>query len=148
MGNMKWKILAYNPRLKELARKLRKNSTLSEELLWKYLKGKNIIGFNFDRQKPIDNYIVDFFCKELMLAIEIDGITHNGMKEDDYIRQYKLEKLGIKCIRFSDMEVRKNPEKVVNSIRDWIKNNILNMPPTPNLLRQAQDRLSEGGENG
>jgi very-short-patch-repair endonuclease len=118
---MKFKILNYKPELKELARKLRKNSTLSEKLLWNYLKGKKINGFDFDRQKPIDNYIVDFYCKELMLAIEIDGITHNEKMKQDSIRQEKMERLGINFLRFADEEVRKNPEGVAQYIKEWIK---------------------------
>ena len=55
---------------------LRKNSTLSEVLLWNELKGKKLMGIDFHRQKPIGNYIVDFFSPELRLVIEIDGITH------------------------------------------------------------------------
>jgi very-short-patch-repair endonuclease len=71
------KILAYNPKLKGLAKKLRQNMTLSEVLLWDQLKQKKIHGFDFDRQRPIDNFIVDFYCKDLMLAIEVDGSSHN-----------------------------------------------------------------------
>ena len=66
-------IIKYNPKLKTIARNLRNNSTLSEVLLWRRLKNKQIKGYKFERQRPIDNYIVDFFCKELMFAIEIDG---------------------------------------------------------------------------
>ena len=77
------KILLYNRKLKERARYLRNNSTLSEILLWKYLKGKQMQGFDFDRQKPIDNFIVDFFCNELMLAIEIEGDSHTFNVEYD-----------------------------------------------------------------
>lgn len=65
------KIIPYNPALKEKARELRNNSTKTEILLWLNLKGKQMRGYDFHRQKPIDNYIVDFFCNELMLAIEI-----------------------------------------------------------------------------
>ena len=68
--------LKYNPKLKRVARMLRKNSTLSEVLLWNELKGKKLMGIDFHRQKPIGNYIVDFFSPELRLVIEIDGITH------------------------------------------------------------------------
>ena len=60
---MRRKILNYNPRLKELAKKLRKNMTLAEVLLWNELKQKKLLGFDFDRQRPIDEYIVDFYCK-------------------------------------------------------------------------------------
>ena len=75
---MKTKIIPYNPKLKRYARELRKTMTLSEVLLWKELKQKQILGYDFDRQRPIDEYIVDFYCKELNLAIEIDGITHHN----------------------------------------------------------------------
>jgi very-short-patch-repair endonuclease len=70
-------ILPYDPNLKKLARHLRNKSTMSEVLLWRCLKGKQILGYDFDRQRPIDRYIVDFYCKELRLAIEIDGSTHD-----------------------------------------------------------------------
>jgi very-short-patch-repair endonuclease len=63
---MKRKIIPYNPKLKELARKLRKDMTLSEVLLWQELKSRQMMGYDFDRQRPIDNYIVDFYCKDLM----------------------------------------------------------------------------------
>ena len=79
----KRKIIPYNPKLKKLARKLRNKSTKSEVLLWNYLKGRQIKGFDFHRQKPIGNYIVDFYCSELLLAIEIDGESHYGNEEKD-----------------------------------------------------------------
>ncbi|MBC8526215.1 MAG: DUF559 domain-containing protein [Candidatus Cloacimonetes bacterium] len=66
----------YNPKLKELARKPHKNMTLSEVLLWNQLKQKKMKCYDFHRQKPISNYIVDFFCPRLKLIIEIDGETH------------------------------------------------------------------------
>jgi len=64
------KIITYNPKLKEVARKLRNNSTLSEILFWRKLKGKQMQGFDFHRQKPLDNFIVDFFCNELMWLLK------------------------------------------------------------------------------
>ena len=72
------KIIPYNPKLKPLARKLRKEMTYGEVQLWNELKNDQLWGFYFDRQRCIDNYIVDFYCKDLMLAVEIDGISHNG----------------------------------------------------------------------
>ena len=62
---MRYKIIPYNPRLKQIARMLRKNMTLSEVLLWQQLKGKQLMGLDFDRQKPLNGFIVDFYCKEL-----------------------------------------------------------------------------------
>ena len=76
-------ILPYNPKLKEKARHLRNNSTKAEIRLWLYLKRRQMMGYDFHRQKPIDNFIVDFFCRELMLAIELDGYTHTFEKVAD-----------------------------------------------------------------
>ncbi|MCK5906650.1 MAG: DUF559 domain-containing protein [Flavobacteriales bacterium] len=108
---MKNSIIKYNPKLKLLARKLRNNSTKSEIYLWNRIKGKQL-GVRFIRQKPIDNYIVDFYCKELMLAIEIDGYSHSleEVYYSDVKRDIKLEELGIEVLRinesiiFNDME--------------------------------------------
>ena len=85
------KILYYRPELKKRARKLRKNMTLAEVLLWKRLKGKQVMGYDFDRQRPIDKYIVDFYCKDLRLAIEIDGRSHDHKERADQRRQSALE---------------------------------------------------------
>ena len=60
---MKRKIIPYNPKLKDLAKELRQNMTLSEILLWKKLRNKQMFGYDFDRQRPIDEYIIDFYCK-------------------------------------------------------------------------------------
>jgi very-short-patch-repair endonuclease len=102
---MKNKIIPYNPKLKEFAKELRKNSTLSEVLLWLKIKGK-VMGVEFHRQVPIDNFIVDFYCHELMLAIEIDGSSHDEKQDYDQNRQLILENLGVKFIRFSDIDVK------------------------------------------
>jgi very-short-patch-repair endonuclease len=125
----KRKIIIYNPELKDLARELRKTMTLSEVLLWNELKQKQIQGCDFYRQRPISNFIVDFYCKELSLAIEIDGDTHIYRYEYDDDRQRSLEELGIHFLRFEDIEVKKNMNNVLRVIEDWIQKN----KPTPNL---------------
>ena len=117
------KIIPYNPNLKELARKLRKDSTLSEIMLWNYLKKKQLNGFDFDRQKPIDNYIVDFFCKELGLAIEIDGESHYGNEEKDLKRDNRLNELDVTVLRFDDLDVRYKLNNVLEKIEKWIDEN-------------------------
>ena len=71
-------IIPYNPKLKQFARDLRNNSTLSEVLLWRQIKGQTL-KYEFHRQVPIDEFIVDFYCHELKLAIEIDGDSHNDI---------------------------------------------------------------------
>ena len=119
-------IIPYNPKLKELARKLRNDSTFTEILLWSYLKKKQMRGFDFDRQKPIDNYIVDFFCKDLKLAIEIDGESHYGKEYKDKLRDKRLNKFGITILRFDDLDVRYKLEQVLQTIEKWIdKNDII-----------------------
>ena len=121
----KRQIIPYNPKLVLLAKKLRKNMTLSEVLLWQELKGKQMLGYDFDRQKPIDNYIVDFYCKNLKLAIEIDGQSHEHEEAatNDEKRQKRLEDLGVRFLRFDDLEVKKEMKYVLNRIYDWIKEN-------------------------
>ena len=119
---MKNKILPYNPKLKEKARLLRKQGILSEVLLWKKIKGGSL-GAEFHRQVPIDNYIVDFFCHELILAIEIDGKTHHfsEIAEKDIVRQERLESLGVNFIRFSDKEVKQQMDAVIRALQNKIE---------------------------
>ena len=82
-----------------------------------------MLGYDFDRQKPVDNYIVNFFCNELMLAIEIDGSTHDYKPKEDKLRQTKLESLGIRFLRFADLDVKKNIHGVLGVIENWILEN-------------------------
>ncbi|MES2734285.1 MAG: endonuclease domain-containing protein [Bacteroidota bacterium] len=117
-------ILPYRPYLKKLARELRKNSTLSEVLLWNELKGKKMLNCEFHRQVPIDNYIVDFYCREWFLAIEIDGESHQYKVEEDKIRQERLETLGIHFLHFSDKDPKQNMTYVLKVIQDWIEESI------------------------
>ena len=121
-------IIPYRSHLVEKARRLRNNCTYSEKLLWKYLRNKQIYGYDFDRQKPIDKYIVDFFCNELMLVIEIDGITHENKLEEDATRQKSLERLGLFFLRFNALDVVNNIEGVLQIIQYWIQEN---KTPTP-----------------
>lgn len=124
VGNkMQRKILPYNPKLKSLAKALRQNMTFAEVLLWNELKQKKMLGYDFDRQRPIDQFIVDFYCKDLMLAIEVDGISHFSKEavEEDDIRQSTLETFGISFLRFDDSLVRKDINNVVSEIEGWIE---------------------------
>lgn len=118
-------IIPYDLKLKKLARTLRKNLTLSEVLLWNKLKSCQMFGYDFDRQKPIDNYIVDFYCKDLKLVIEIDGITHSWeeVAANDEIRQAKLESFGLTFLRLQDIDVKKKMPIVLEHISQWIAEN-------------------------
>jgi very-short-patch-repair endonuclease len=119
----KRKIIPYNPKLKEFARKLRKDSTFTEIMLWNYLRGKQMRGYDFDRQRPIDNFIVDFYCKDLLLAIEVDGESHYANPEKDKRKDKRLNELGVTVLRFDDLDVRHKLDKVVESIEKWIDEN-------------------------
>jgi very-short-patch-repair endonuclease len=88
---MRQQWVTYKPKLKSIARTLRKNMTLSEILLWQKIKGKQLLGYDFHRQKPILDYVVDFYCPKLKLVIEIDGDSHEGKENSDRIRQEKIE---------------------------------------------------------
>lgn len=120
---MRNRIIPYNPILKSTARKLRRAGNLAEALLWRQLKGRQMRGFDFHRQKPLGDYIVDFFCLELMLAIEVDGSSHNDRLPEDDNRQRCLEAAGVRIVRFTDEEVRRNLNGVIVAISSWIEKN-------------------------
>ena len=115
------KILPYNPKLKSLARELRKNSTLGEVLLWKEIQKKKL-GVEFHRQIPIKNYIVDFFCHELLLAIEIDGNSHDSESVIllDQKRQNEIEELGVQFIRIDDLDIKNDLDGVLQYLQSIV----------------------------
>lgn len=90
--------------------------------MWLKLKGKQMYGYDFHRQKPIDNYILDFFCHELMLGIEIDGYSHELIEviEKDTIKTTRMNQLGITVLRFSDEQVLNDMENVLRAIEHFI----------------------------
>ena len=103
---------------------LRKNMTLAELVLWKKLKDREIFKVKFRRQHPVGIYIVDFYCHELSLVIEIDGEIHNfpENKKSDLIRSDYLQNLGLKVIRFTNDQVIFNLDRVITKIQDLTKN--------------------------
>jgi len=117
---MRNKIIPYNPKLKELARDLRKNSTLPEVLIWKSIKQKGL-GVQFHRQVPMLEYIVDFYCHEIGLAIEIDGSSHDFNDVNDMQRQKELEAYDVKFIRFSNGDVLNNMFSVSLAIEQKVE---------------------------
>ena len=111
-------IIHYNPKLKALAAQLRSRGTKSEILLWNQLKGGQLNGLRFIRQKPIGDFIVDFYCKEVGLVIELDGLSHqcNEVMDLDERKQSYLESIGLKVIRFEDEEVIRDIRNVMRVI--------------------------------
>lgn len=114
--------LSYNRFLKEFSRELRSHSTLSEILLWQKLRASQFRGYAFNRQKPLGNYIVDFYCKQLNLVIEIDGSSHFDHLSvvEDQERQRILEEMGLIFLRFTDLEVKKSMPWVLSEINRFI----------------------------
>ena len=119
---VKRKILPYNPHLKELARQLRNTSTKAEIILWQKLKQKQMYGYDFDRQRPVDNYILDFFCYDLMLGIEVDGYSHELIEiyNKDVVKEARMTELGIHILRFTDYQVLKDTDNVIRAIEGYI----------------------------
>ena len=122
VGSTMRKIIPYNQDLVAYAKELRKNMTLGEIALWREIKGKKL-GVQFSRQIPIDQYIVDFYCKAIGLAIEVDGSIHfeEGQEKKDSKRQKRLESLGVSVIRFSDSDVKNNLDWVIKEIRTKVE---------------------------
>ena len=103
-----------------MARELRKNSTLSEVLLWNKLKNHQFFNLDFDRQKIIGNYIVDFYCPALKLIIEIDGNSHDNKLDYDLERDKYFGELGLQVIHFTDNDVKNNIGVVLEYIGGFI----------------------------
>jgi len=111
----------------ENAKQLRNKKTPAEEVMWMHLR-KGISGYKFRRQHPIGTYIADFFCHKAKLIVEIDGSIHNNdeIKKNDFIRESDLEKLGYTIGRFTNDEVSKQIETVLNKISEIVNNIIKN----------------------
>ena len=115
-------MLPYNKSLKEYSRKLCRNMTDAEKLLWSKLRGRQVKGLQFNRQKPIGNYIVDFYCRKAKLVIEVDGSQHyqKDGKEKDKVRDAYMSQLGLRVLRFSDRDVLVNIDGVFEVISRYL----------------------------
>jgi len=115
-------MLPYNKELKIFARELRRNMTDAERLIWLKLRRKEIKGHQFYRQKILGNYIVDFFCPAAKLVIEIDGGQHLSPEhvKNDAVREGYLACLGLTVLRFTDTEVLRNLDGVLERILQFV----------------------------
>ena len=111
-------MLPYNKELKDCSRELRKNTTDAENLLWTKIRCKQLKGYQFYRQKIIGNYIVDFYCSQANLIIEVDGSQHynDEAKQKDRMRDDYMLRFGLRVLRFSDREVFENLNGVTEKI--------------------------------
>ncbi|UMQ42980.1 endonuclease domain-containing protein [Chryseobacterium sp. Y16C] len=112
--------LPYNPKLKPLLNGKRKAGILSEVLFWKQVRARSFHRIDFDRQRIIGNYIVDFYAKTLGLVIEIDGWSHDVKEPYDMDRQKYLESLGLYVFRITDFDIKNNLSVVMKELEDFI----------------------------
>ena len=121
--------------MKSLARKLRRDSTDAERLLWKHLRAHRMAGYKFRRQVIIEPYIVDFVCLETRLIVEADGGQHLERVEDDVTRSVFLESLGYKVLRFWNHEILFDIDTVLQQIHN-------------HLIEDPSPQPSPGGRGG
>lgn len=110
------------PELKDFRRNLRNNATMQEQLLWNKLRNGGLNGYKFRRQHSVGDYIVDFYCPECKLAIELNGNHHleQDKKQADEARTAFLTEMNIRVLRFSNKEIETNIDGVLNAILDNI----------------------------
>jgi very-short-patch-repair endonuclease len=119
---MKSRFLPYDKDLKQFSRDLRNNSTLSEILLWMKIKNKQMRGYQFLRQKPLDRYIADFYCQKLNLVLEVDGYSHRDeqAQQEDKMRDGILQSYGLFILRIEDSDVKRNMSNVLLAIEGYV----------------------------
>ncbi|MCX6155221.1 MAG: endonuclease domain-containing protein [Candidatus Kapabacteria bacterium] len=115
-------IIHYEPELIEYARRMRNHPTNGEKVMWSFLKGKQMLGYDFHRQKPIGYFIADFYCSKLDLVIEVDGISHEDVEvqQNDKNKDRFFAEMGLSVLRFTDEEVLGNPNAVEKKIKEFI----------------------------
>jgi len=107
----------YTPKLKDAARENRKKPTKPESRIWNELLRNRFMGFKFLRQKPLDSFIADFYCSQLLLVIEIDGDSHAANPDYDFERTKALEKYGVEVVRYTNRDVMENIEGVYSDLK-------------------------------
>ena len=134
-------MLKYNAHLRDKARQLRRNLTDSEAALWSRLRYKQLLGIQFYRQKPIGEYIVDFFAPRARLVVEVDGAQHLGgdHARRDRNRDGYLVSLGLKVLRFNSREVLEESEAVAETIYRTVAERLnAKIPPGPPLIKGGE----------
>ena len=120
----------YKNTLKSNARQLRQNMTEVEQVIWYRVRRKQIMAVQFYRQKPLLNFIVDFYCAKARLVIELDGGQHfeDEHQEKDIIRDKALMDIGLLVLRFDNYQVLSETESVINRIYEVVAERLLNPP--------------------
>ncbi len=107
---------------KQKRRQLRKDQTFCEKIMWQYLRDRRLLGVKFRRQYSVDKFVIDYYCPELKLAVELDGSIHDNpeQKEYDKQRQLYLEKFGIRFVRVTNDELMSNANMAFKKIEEVI----------------------------
>lgn len=134
--------LPHNPSLKTRAKALRKAGNFSEVVFWKEVRNKSFWNIDFDRQRIIGNYIVDFYVKALGLVVEIDGEIHNSQEDYDEKREMYLKNLDLKVFRISTSKILYDVENGMKDLEQFIITEFKYKENHP-----AQGHPSKGGEN-
>jgi len=129
-------------KLKPLSRQKRSDPTPAEDCLWEHLRNRQVLGHKFRRQHPIDKFIIDFYCIEVQLAIEVDGPIHEYTSEEDAVRQEYLESLGVQVVRFTNEAVLTSPELVVEQIAVFLRQQDSTAP----LADDSPSPIRRGGQ--
>ena len=139
-----WRKEKINEEILHHAWSMRKNPTEAEEKLWSFLRGRRFNGLKFRRQQHIEGFILDFFCNEVKLGVEVDGSVHETKENQEYDKQTEyLQEFGISIIRVSNEEVLENIDGVLNKIKDWISEARF---PSPRPSDTPLPRERGGGE--
>jgi len=136
--------LPYNPKLRERAKELRKAGNLCEVLLWKQLQKEKFKQYDFDRQKIIGNFIVDFYCANCNVVIEIDGRSHASKQDYDLARDNFLRSLGLDVIHIYDSEIYRNVESVMEKLGT---HPVFAEPPRPSGTPPQEGNYRSGAES-
>ena len=124
----------------DLRKELRNHSTLAEATLWKMLKGAQVDHLKFRRQHSVGPYILDFYCPQIKLAIELDGEIHNRQADYDEQRTYFLNKIkGIEVLRFENRVVLEEPKRILEEIEEYVSS--YHLPPTGYSSSQEEENL-------
>ncbi|MGQ1787090.1 endonuclease domain-containing protein [Saccharicrinis sp. GN24d3] len=111
----------YNKKLRHFAKKLRNDSTDGEIILWKkVLRARQMYGYQFNRQFPVENYIVDFICRKLRIVIEVDGYSHQFKIEEDKERDKRLLEIGYQTIRIQEYDIKTDLKNVIIAIESLV----------------------------
>ena len=148
----------------EVARQLRREATRSEDVLWQVLRDRQLDGRKFRRQQPVGAFVLDFYCAEERLAVEVDGSIHETQREADQVRQEMLETLGIRFVRVTAAQVEQDLSGVLHAIRGAFLapaplppvgegpgvrgNNHVQAPVVPDRAARRGDAVCAGGGVG